>query len=271
MPELPEVETVRRGIAPHIEGKLIKRVVIRERRLRWLITPGLQKKLCGDKISQVDRRGKYLLLTLSRGTLLIHLGMSGRLRIFPEAKAAEKHDHVDIVFEDGQILRYTDARRFGSLLWATGDPQRHKLLARLGPEPLESVFDACYLFDISRNKKLPVKSLIMDSHVVVGVGNIYANEALFLAGIDPLRAAGNLTMKDSSQLARIIKKVLKAAIKSGGTTLRDFVSADGRPGYFQQKLYVYGRGGLPCTACGTSLTEIRVGQRSTVFCLNCQK
>jgi formamidopyrimidine-DNA glycosylase len=271
MPELPEVETVRRGITPCITGKVIKDVVIRERRLRWPISPGLKKKLCGNKITRVDRRGKYLLLTVSGGVLLIHLGMSGRLRVLPEVRAVEKHDHLDIIFADEQILRYTDSRRFGSILWVTGEPLKHKLLVKLGPEPLEKGFNTRYLFDISRNKKVPVKSLIMDSHRVVGVGNIYANEALFLAGIHPLRAAGSLSREDTALLASKIKEVLKAAIRSGGTTLRDFMSAEGKPGYFQQKLYVYGRGGLPCTFCGQNLIESKVAGRSTVYCSNCQR
>jgi len=270
MPELPEVETVRRGIAPHIEGKAITSVVIRETRLRWPITSGLKKEICGNVVTRVDRRGKYLLLFISDGVLLIHLGMSGHLRILPGGRAPEKHDHVDIIFEGNQILRYTDPRRFGSILWVSGDPLKHKLLAKLGPEPLENTFDGKYLFDVSRGKKFSVKSMVMDSHIVVGVGNIYANEALFLAGMNPLKAASSMTRENATLLARMIKKVLKAAIKSGGTTLRDFMSAEGRPGYFQQHLYVYGRGGLPCSVCGATLIESKISQRSTVSCPICQ-
>jgi formamidopyrimidine-DNA glycosylase len=271
MPELPEVETIRRGIAPHIEGRTISSVVIRERRLRWPITPGLKQKLCGNRVARLYRRGKYLLLTMPGGVLLIHLGMSGRLRILPELLTPEKHDHVDIIFAGGPVLRYTDPRRFGCMLWVTRDPLKHSLLAGLGPEPLEKAFDGQYLFDVSRGKKLPVKSLVMDSHIVVGVGNIYANEALFLAAISPLTPAGSLTRKGATKLAKAIKKVLKMALKSGGTTLKDFVSAEGKPGYFQQQLSVYGRGGLPCVICGTTLTESRMASRSTVYCVVCQE
>lgn len=270
MPELPEVETVRRGIEPHIKDRSIKDVIIRERRLRWPVTTGLRKRLCGHKITRVDRRGKYLLLTMPDGALIIHLGMSGRLRVLPGMRAVEKHDHVDIVFAGDQVLRYSDPRRFGCLLWVSGDPLKHKLLVGLGPEPLDKAFDGKYLFDISRQKKVSVKNFIMDSHRVVGVGNIYANEALFLAGIDPLRAAGSLTRENVTLLTSKIKNVLNAAIDAGGTTLRDFVSAEGKPGYFQQKLYVYGRGGLPCHFCGADLTETRVAGRSTVYCRKCQ-
>lgn len=277
MPELPEVETVRRGIAPQVEGKFIDDIVVRERRLRWPITSGLKKKLCGNKVAHVKRRGKYLLLTLlsdreePEGTLLIHLGMSGRIRVLPSGCTPEKHDHIDIIFADDQMLRYTDPRRFGCVLWIKGDPLKHKLLVRLGPEPLEKSFNGSYLFDASRQKKLPVKSLIMDGHIVVGVGNIYANEALFLAGIHPLAAANSLTREDCALLAGVIKRVLKDAIKLGGTTLRDFVSVEGKSGYFQQKLYVYGRGGSSCLSCKTTLIEIKVGQRSTVYCPECQR
>lgn len=270
MPELPEVETVRRGIAPHIEGKTISDVVVRERRLRWPITVGLKQKLAGDRILQLDRRGKYLLLSLSRGVLLIHLGMSGRLRILPQISPPEKHDHVDIILGGGQTLRYTDPRRFGCILWITGDPLTHSLLAALGPEPLEKTFDGRYLFNVSRGKKLPLKSLVMDSHIVVGVGNIYANEALFLAELSPFMPAGQLTLEAATALALAIKKVLKVAIKAGGTTLRDFVSAEGKPGYFQQQLAVYGRGGLPCSSCGSVLIESRLAARTTVYCPRCQ-
>lgn len=271
MPELPEVETIRSGIAPYIEGKAIKDVIVRERRLRWPVTRGLKQKLLGSKIAQLQRRGKYLLFTLPDGVLLIHLGMSGQLRILPRMLPAEKHDHVDIIFNGDQMLRYTDPRRFGCVLWVSGDPHQHALLADLGPEPLDKSFDGAYLFEASRRKKLPVKSLVMDSHVVVGVGNIYANEALFLAGISPFMPAGQLTLKMASTLAAMIKKVLKVAIKAGGTTLKDFVSAEGKPGYFQQQLAVYGRGGLPCLQCGAILTESRLAARTTVFCQHCQR
>jgi len=275
MPELPEVETVSRGIAPHIIGCSIKDVVVRERRLRWPVSTGLKKKCSGSKVTAVGRRGKYLLLSLSEknklnGTLLIHLGMSGRLRIIPGQQAPKKHDHVDFIFENGVVLRYTDPRRFGAVLWVTGDPLQHKLLAKLGPEPLEKSFNARYLSGKAVHKKVCVKGFIMDSHIVVGVGNIYANEALFDAGIHPLKESCSLTPKDWDNLVRAIKKVLKVAIRAGGTTLRDFVSAEGKPGYFQQELSVYGRGSLPCVFCKSTLEEVRVGQRSTVYCPRCQ-
>jgi len=275
MPELPEVETVRRGIAPYIVGRSIKDVIVRDRRLRWPVTAGLKKKCSGSNVTGVDRRGKYLLLSLSEknefnGTLLIHLGMSGRLRIIPDQQVPKKHDHVDFIFEEGLILRYTDPRRFGAVLWVKGDPLQHKLLATLGPEPLEKSFDARYLLEKASHRKVCVKSFIMDSHIVVGVGNIYANEALFDSGIHPLRESCTLTLKDWNNLVKAIKKVLKFAIKAGGTTLRDFVSAEGKSGYFQQELSVYGRGSMPCVFCKSILKEVRVGQRSTVYCPRCQ-
>jgi len=271
MPVFTVFETVCRGIAPHLEWHKFKDVVVRERRLRWPVTRGLKQKLVGGKIKQLERRGKYLLLTLANGVLLIHLGMSGRLRILPCILPAEKHDHVDIIINGDQVLRYTDPRRFGCMLWVTGDPHQHVLLAELGPEPLEKSFDGAYLYERARHKKLPLKSLLMDSRVVVGVGNIYANEALFLAGISPFMPAGRLSPEMAGKLATAIKQVLNVAIKAGGTTLRDFVSAEGKPGYFQQQLAVYGRGGLPCVQCGTLLTESRLAARTTVFCQHCQQ
>jgi formamidopyrimidine-DNA glycosylase len=270
MPELPEVETVRRGIAPHVVGKTIVGADVRESRLRWPVTPGLKQKLRGNKVMQVDRRGKYLLLHFAKGILLTHLGMSGRLCIVPSNTTPVKHDHIDIKFSEGFMLRFSDPRRFGAMLWVIGDPMQHPLLASLGPEPLGKMFNSRYLFTVTRNKKVNIKNLVMDSHVVVGVGNIYANEALFVANINPLRAAGSLDDEDCQRLVRAIRQVLRTAIKAGGTTLRDFISATGKPGYFQQQLQVYGREGLPCLRCGTQLTGVRVGQRSTVYCPQCQ-
>lgn len=271
MPELPEVETICRGIAPFIKSKTIDKVIIRETRLRWPITRNLKGKLCGQCVEQVDRRGKYLLLRMREGSLVIHLGMSGRLRILPSATKAEKHDHVDIGFMgSAQILRFTDPRRFGAVMWVEGNPLEHKLLVNLGPEPLSKNFDKTYLLKRSCGRKVAVKSFIMDSHIVVGVGNIYANEALFLAGINPLRQTNSLDVQDCSKLVCAIKTVLKKAISAGGTTLRDFVSAEGSAGYFQQSLLVYGRGGQPCLHCGMALEEVRIGQRSTIYCSQCQ-
>lgn len=270
MPELPEVETTRRGIVPHVTGCIISAAVVRQRALRWPVPRNLNSLLAGNKVLTVTRRGKYLLLKLETGTLLIHLGMSGHLSIVRDARTPKKHDHVDILFQHGETLRLTDPRRFGAVLWVKGDPLDHVLLAHLGPEPLLTEFDGEYLFSASRGRKVAVKSFIMDSKIVVGVGNIYANEALFLAGIRPSRGAGRLTRQQCDTLVRTIKAVLESAIVAGGTTLRDFRSAEGRAGYFQQKLRVYGRGGMPCLRCGSLLKETRLGQRSTFHCSECQ-
>ena len=271
MPELPEVETTRRGIEPHVRGQRIERLIVRQPRLRWPIPPELSELLRGKIIERVERRGKYLLVGFEHGTVLIHLGMSGSLRIIPIGQAVGKHDHVDIELGSGQALRYTDPRRFGAMLWHEGDVSAHPLLAELGPEPLTAAFDGVYLFERSRGRGAPVKAFLMDSHIVVGVGNIYANEALFSAGIRPDRAAGRISQARYIALAEEVKRVLARSIKQGGTTLRDFVGGDGNPGYFRQQLNVYGRGDEPCLVCGTALHEIRLAQRSTVFCRQCQK
>lgn len=270
MPELPEVETTRCGIEPHVKGCIITAAVVRQRALRWPVPRNLNALLAGNKVHAVTRRGKYLLLGLETGTLLIHLGMSGHLSVVTAASPPQKHDHVDILFAHGEMLRLTDPRRFGAVLWFKGNPGDHSLLAHLGPEPLEAGFDGAYLFNASRGRKVAVKSFIMDSKVVVGVGNIYANEALFMAGIRPSRRAGHLTRQQCDTLVNTIKGVLAKAIAAGGTTLRDFRSAEGRAGYFQQELQVYGRGGMPCLQCGNLLKEIRLGQRSTLYCPACQ-
>ncbi len=270
MPELPEVETTRRGIEPYITGRVIQAAVVRQRALRWPVPRHLSSLLAGQRVIEVVRRGKYLLLRLEGGTVLIHLGMSGHLRVLKKELPAQKHDHVDIVFEHGDVLRFTDPRRFGAVLWLKGDPFHHPLLLHLGPEPLGDQFCGKYLFERSRGRKVAVKSFIMDGKVVVGVGNIYANEALFLAGIRPARGAGRLSSDQCEQLALEIKWVLGQAIKAGGTTLRDFRSAEGQTGYFQQELMVYGQGGKPCPQCGTRLKETRLDQRSTVYCPRCQ-
>jgi formamidopyrimidine-DNA glycosylase len=271
MPELPEVETTRRGIEPYVSGQVVQKMIVRERRLRWPVQQGLEQQLRGQRFISVSRRGKYLLLHAESGTLIIHLGMSGSLRILPCDTPALKHDHVDIVLNNAQCLRLRDPRRFGSIFWTTTDPLQHELLKDLGPEPLSDAFDTDYLYTTSRKRKVAVKQLIMNSHIVVGVGNIYANEALFLAGIRPGLAAGRITKPRCQQLVDAIKTVLSKAIKQGGTTLRDFTASDGNPGYFQLQLNVYGRGGEPCPRCGAFIKCLQQGQRATYYCPKCQK
>ena len=270
MPELPEVETTCRGIAPHILGQQVTAVVVRNSRLRWPVPAQLALDLPGRRVERVERRGKYLLLYAGDGCLLVHLGMSGSLRVTSAESTPLKHDHIDILIGNGAILRYSDPRRFGCMLWLKESPLEHPLLKTLGPEPLSDEFNGNTLFAASRGRKAPVKGLIMDSHVVVGVGNIYANEALFMAGIRPDRAAGRVSAERYEGLSQCIREILGRAIAQGGTTLRDFVGGDGKPGYFKQSLHVYGRGGEACTSCGGTLKEIRLGQRSTVFCPHCQ-
>ncbi len=270
MPELPEVETTRRGIEPFVLGQSVERVVVRQRQLRWPVPEDLEERLRTKEILSLGRRGKYLLFSVEGGALLAHLGMSGSLRITPMDSPAQKHDHVDILFSHGVCLRYHDPRRFGCLLWAEGDPQFHPLLAELGPEPFDPGFTGDYLREAARGKTSPVKTLLMDNHLVVGVGNIYANEALFRAGIDPRRAAGRIGAERYGRLAGLVQEVLRQAITQGGTTLRDFVNASGKPGYFQQTLAVYGREGLPCRLCGEPIRCLRLGQRSTFYCPRCQ-
>lgn len=271
MPELPEVETTCRGIAPHIEGQTIKQVIIRQPKLRWPVPETLAQTLTGLSIQSVSRRAKYLLFSTASGTMLLHLGMSGSLRIISSGQAAGKHDHIDFVFNNGTVLRFNDPRRFGAVLWTTESAVEHPLLKKLGPEPLLSDFNGELLYALSRNRKIAVKSFIMDSHVVVGVGNIYANEALFMSGIQPERQAGKISLARYQKLAECIPMVLQQAIGQGGTTLRDFVNEAGKPGYFQQQLKVYGRAGLPCVDCNQPLTEVRIANRSTVFCGACQR
>ncbi|MDH4565998.1 bifunctional DNA-formamidopyrimidine glycosylase/DNA-(apurinic or apyrimidinic site) lyase [Pseudomonas sp. BN414] len=270
MPELPEVETTRRGIAPFLEGQRVSRVIVRERRLRWPIPEDLDVRLSGQRILLVERRAKYLLLQAEVGTLISHLGMSGSLRLVEAGLEAAKHEHVDIELESGMALRYTDPRRFGALLWSD-DPLNHELLRHLGPEPLTGLFDGDRLFQLSRGRSMAVKPFIMDNAVVVGVGNIYATEALFAAGIDPRREAGTISRARYLKLAEEIKRILAQAIECGGTTLRDFVGGDGKPGYFQQELFVYGRAGEFCKQCGSTLREVRLGQRASVYCPRCQR
>jgi formamidopyrimidine-DNA glycosylase len=270
MPELPEVETTCRGIAPHLIGQKIDRLVINNASLRWPVPKTLKKLLPDQTIHSVTRRAKYLLIALDSGTLIVHLGMSGSLRLAPPDEERLKHDHVELYLDNGLCLRYCDPRRFGSWLWTTDDPDQHSLLIDLGPEPLSKQFSARFLFAQLQNRKQAIKTLIMDSHLVVGVGNIYANEALFLSGIHPLRQGQSLTADECRLLVQQIKKILRRAIQRGGTTLRDFVGGDGKPGYFAQELLVYGRAGAACHGCKATLEEIRLGQRTTVFCPHCQ-
>lgn len=270
MPELPEVETSRRGIDPHICGQTVIKSIVRQSRLRWPVSEQITRLLPGQSILRTSRQGKYLILHTAIGEVIIHLGMSGSVRIIDAQVPVGKHDHIDLVFGNGLVLRYTDPRRFGCMLW-TDNLGQHPLLVSLGPEPLADEFNAAYLFRRARGRKVPLKSFIMDSHVVVGVGNIYANEALFMAGIRPLSEAGSLSRARSERLVKSIKTVIAKAIDVGGTTLRDFVGGDGKPGYFQQSLLVYGRGGEPCKQCAGILQEVRVAQRSTVFCKRCQR
>ena len=271
MPELPEVETTCSGIRPHLLGQTIVKVQVRNRQLRWPVPINIDKKLQNTQVLGVERRGKYILLQATSGTTLIHLGMSGSLRMVNASLPPEKHDHVDIILSNGDALRLRDPRRFGSVLWAGEHPLQHKLLAALGPEPLGDEFTGEYLFNRSRKRKQSIKTFIMDGHVVVGVGNIYASESLFLAGIHPKRAAGITSAKRYDLLASSIKTILSSAIESGGTTLRDFVNGEGEPGYFSQELAVYGRADEPCLSCNKPVRHITLGQRSTFYCPACQK
>lgn len=271
MPELPEVETTRRGIEPHVVGKTVRSVVLRQRSLRWPIPARITKVLPGQIIEEVSRRGKYLFLRTAVGSVIIHLGMSGSLRVTNKNEPAEKHDHVDFVFTDDCVLRLHDPRRFGAVLWTARSPLQHKLIASLGPEPLSDEFNVDYLFQRSRKRKQAIKPFIMDSKIVVGVGNIYASEALFRAGIRPTVAAGRVSRARYQRLVQAIKDVLAAAIKSGGTTLRDFTNGEGKPGYFQQSLQVYGRAGEVCHVCGATIKQIQQAQRASYCCPHCQR
>lgn len=271
MPELPEVETTVRGISPHLLGQTIQQVVIREPRLRWPVDSRLNDRLRHQRIDAISRRAKYILISAGSGTLLLHLGMSGSLRILPASTAAEKHDHIDLILANAQCLRFNDPRRFGCLLW-TGEPAtEHPLLATLGPEPLSSSFDANWLYQRSRKKKTAVKNFLMDGRNVVGVGNIYASESLFLAGIHPARQAGTISRKRYQRLVDSTRSVLSRAIEQGGTTLRDFTNSDGQPGYFAQELLVYGREGESCKQCGHTVSSRTIGQRSSYYCPRCQR
>lgn len=270
MPELPEVETTRRGISPYLLGRRVAAVHLRVPALRWPIPPEIAANLLGQRIAAVRRRAKYLLVDVTHGSAIVHLGMSGMLRVLPDNTAAQKHDHVDLLLDSGCLLRLTDPRRFGALLWQSKGTV-HPLLADLGPEPLTDDFDGGHLWRLARGRRAPVKSFVMDQAVVVGVGNIYAAEALFRAGIHPLRAAGRVSRERYDQLASAIKTILTFAIRRGGTTLRDFLNPDGAPGYFEQELFVYGREGERCRVCGSVVRSLRVGNRASCYCGRCQR
>ena len=270
MPELPEVETSRRGIAPWIENQAVTKVVVRDRRLRWPVSEDVDRNLEGRTIDCIRRRAKYLLFETGNGTMMMHLGMSGSVRIIEADEPPMKHDHVDIRLANGKALRFRDPRRFGSLIWAE-DPSKHVLIRDLGPEPLSDEFSGEYLRERARGRKVSIKQLIMNAHVVVGVGNIYASEALFGSRIHPKRRAGRISARRMHDLAGAIKSVLQRAIEAGGTTLRDFHGGDGEPGYFRQQLDVYDREGLPCRQCKSPITAIVLGQRSTYYCKGCQR
>jgi len=271
VPELPEVETTRRGLTPYARKRRIRSLEVYEPRLRWPVPRSLAGKVRGQRIERVGRRAKYLLLSLESGTLLLHLGMSGNLRAVPADTPRLTHDHFDLVLDSGLALRFNDPRRFGSLLYTREDPRHHPLLARLAPEPFARAFDADYLWRITRRRRVALKQLVMNSQLVVGVGNIYASEALFRARLRPQRQARSLTRAEAARLVRGIRAVLSQAIRAGGTTLRDYLGADGAPGYFRQRLYVYERAGKPCRRCGTPVRAIPQGQRSTYYCPACQK
>jgi len=270
VPELPEVETTRKGISPYIDQQIVTTVNVRQPKMRWPV-PDEIHGMEGQKIESVKRRGKYLLLETAKGTALIHLGMSGSLRVVDPKTEYEKHDHVEFVFENGKAIRLRDPRRFGSVLFTHKNPLKHKLIRSLGPEPLGDDFNVDYLFERSRSRSVSIKQFIMNGQIVVGVGNIYACESLFNAGISPKSIAGKVTKKRYQKLVLRIKEVLARAIEQGGTTLKDFVQAEGKPGYFQQQLNVYGRAGEACLSCSSIIKQIKQGQRSTFYCGKCQK
>jgi formamidopyrimidine-DNA glycosylase len=270
MPELPEVETTRRGVQPYLQDQVITKMVVRHRGLRWPVPDGLEALISGQTVHHIDRRAKYLLLRCDTGTLIMHLGMSGRLRVLDNDDNIGKHDHVDIYFSNGHVLRFTDPRRFGAVLWTEDDTDKHVLIAHLGPEPLSDAFNADYLHQRAKGRSSNIKSFIMNGEIVVGVGNIYANEALFLAGIHPAKAAGKISKARMARLVDAIKLVLEKALLAGGTTLRDFRRSDGKPGYFTQELHVYGRQDQPCLRCEQPIVSIRQAQRATYYCKQCQ-
>jgi formamidopyrimidine-DNA glycosylase len=271
MPELPEVETTRRGVAPHVERQKVTAVRIYDRRLRWPVPPDLPRRLVGRTVDRVERRSKYLLFRLGADTLIMHMGMTGSLRVFIEPPPKQAHDHVELEFANGVVLRYRDPRRFGAMLWSPGSAPPHPLLAKLGVEPFSDRFDGDYLYRATRHRRVAIKLALMDSHLVVGVGNIYANEALFRAGIRPRRAARRVARPELARLVGAVRETLADAIAKGGSTLRDYVDSRGEPGYFQLDYYVYGRAHLPCRVCGTTIRSVRLGGRATTYCPKCQR
>lgn len=271
MPELPEVETTRRGIEPFLAGHRIVGVTVRERRLRWPVPARLERDLTGARVLAIERRAKYILVRTTRGCLIVHLGMSGSLRVLTAQAPPRDHDHVDLLLPDGVAIRYHDPRRFGCILWTVDDPLAHPLLRSLGPEPFCDDFGGDHLHRQSRRRQIPVKSFVMDGRIVVGVGNIYASESLSMAGIHPLRTASRVSRRRYHALADAVREVLRRAIDLGGTTLRDFVNPGGEPGYFEQTLRVYGRAGRPCRDCGAPIRQVVVAQRSTFYCPRCQR
>jgi formamidopyrimidine-DNA glycosylase len=276
MPELPEVETTRRGLAAAVERQRIECAIVRHRGMRQPVPRGLEQRLAGARIESLSRRGKYLLFNCApandkAGTLIVHLGMSGRLWLVDKVTPPEKHDHFDLIIDNGRVVRLRDPRRFGLVLWQTGDPLAHPLLTSIGPEPLTADFDGAVLHRETRTRSAAIKLVIMDSHVVAGVGNIYANEALFHAGIDPRTPAGRVSRERCGRLAQEIKKTLASAIDAGGSSLRDYVGSDGMAGNFQNHFLVYGRAGESCTRCGTVIREIKQAQRATCYCPSCQR
>lgn len=271
MPELPEVETTRRGIEPHVAGHTITAVDIRNPNLRWPVPKNLAKKLCGEVIERVERRAKYLLLYNRKGCMMMHLGMSGSLRLAERDHELRKHDHVVIEFDSGKQLRLHDPRRFGAVLWTDAPIEEHALIAHLGPEPLDDEFTGEYLFESCRGRKSTIKQHVMNGKIVVGVGNIYASESLFLSGIHPKRQAGRISAQRCDELVDAIKKILAESIRQGGTTLKDFLRENGEPGYFKQRLSVYDRKGEACPACEAEIRQIVLGQRSTFYCPHCQR
>ena len=270
MPELPEVETTKNGISSYIVGKHVNNVIIRERKLRWLIPSDLKYSLKNQRINKLTRRAKYLFFHTNNGCLMVHLGMSGSLRLVKKGRPHSKHDHVDFIFESKYILRFHDPRKFGSILWTAQNPAMHKLIAHLGPEPLEDEFNAEYMYAKSINRSVPIKTFIMNSNIVVGIGNIYANEALFLSGINPKCKANRISITRYKKLVVSIKTIFTQAFNKGGTTLRNFVNSDGLPGYFTNELKVYNCAGEPCPKCKNKIKVIKQNQRSTFYCTFCQ-
>jgi formamidopyrimidine-DNA glycosylase len=271
MPELPEVETTRRGLAPHVERQKVTAVSIYDHRLRWPVPHDLPRRLVGRVVDRVDRRSKYLLFRFGKDTFIVHLGMTGSLRVYYDPPPKRVHDHVDLAFGNGVVLRYHDPRRFGAMLWSPHSARPHPLLADLGPEPFAPEFNADYLYAATRRRSVAIKLALMDNHLVVGVGNIYANESLFRAGIRPTRPANKVSRERLARLVEAVRATLSEAIAKGGSTLRDYVDSAGNPGYFQLEYYVYGRDGDPCRVCGAAIRSLRQGGRATTFCAYCQR